>query len=87
MSSKVERIYSGVRYLVRKENFGSTKEVVKEFKREYQWDMENIRRQEQKEETFRKGELLERFMTKKLFGWSDRRYDNDHWGRLERNWR
>jgi len=22
-----------------------------------------------------------------LYGWSDRRYDQEYWGRLERNWR
>ena len=26
-------------------------------------------------------------MVKKLFGWSDKRYDQEYWGRLERNWR
>jgi len=35
---------------------------------------------------FRRGELPGRFMTKKLFGWTDKRYDQKYWGRLERNW-
>jgi len=26
-------------------------------------------------------------MARKLFGWSDKRYDEKYWGRLERNWR
>jgi len=26
-------------------------------------------------------------MAKKLFGWSDKKYDKEYWGRLERNWR
>jgi len=26
-------------------------------------------------------------MVKKLFGWSDKKYDEEYWGRLERNWR
>jgi len=26
-------------------------------------------------------------MARKLFGWSDKRYDQEYWGRLERNWR
>ena len=26
-------------------------------------------------------------MAKKLFGWSDKRYDKEYQGRLERNWR
>ena len=28
-----------------------------------------------------------RFTAKKLFGWSDKKYDEEYWGRLERNWR
>jgi len=26
-------------------------------------------------------------MAKRLFGWSDKEYDEEYWGRLERNWR
>jgi len=26
-------------------------------------------------------------MARKLFGWSDKRYDEEYWARLERNWR
>ena len=49
--------------------------------------MENVRRQKREEGTFRRGELLEQFTAKRLFGWSDKRYDKEYWGRLERNWR
>jgi len=49
--------------------------------------MEDIRRQERKEETFRRGELLGRFMARKLFRWSDKKYNKEYWARLERNWR
>ena len=44
-------------------------------------------RQEHKEEMFRRGELPGRFMARKLFGWSDKRYNQEYWGRLERNWK
>ena len=40
------------------ENLENAKEVVKEFEKEYQWDIENIKQQERKEEIFRKRELL-----------------------------
>ena len=43
--------------------------------------MENIRKQEREEETFRRGELPGRFTAKKLFGWTDKRYDQEYWGR------
>jgi len=25
-------------------------------------------------------------MAKKLYGWSDKQYDQEYWGRIERNW-
>jgi len=28
-----------------------------------------------------------RFTARKLFGWSDKRYNQEYWERLERNWR
>jgi len=49
--------------------------------------MENVRRQKKEEETFRRGKLPGRFIAKRLFGWSDKRYDEEYWARLERNWR
>ena len=49
--------------------------------------MEDIRKQEREEETFRRRELPGRFMVKKLFRWSDKKYDEEYWVRLERNWR
>jgi len=49
--------------------------------------MKNIAKQECKEGTFRRGELPGRFTAIKLFGWSDKRYNQEYWGRLERNWR
>jgi len=57
--------------------------------------MEDVRWQEREEGTFRRGEegtfrrgeLPGRFMAKKLFGWSNKRYDKEYWTRLERNWR
>ena len=36
---------------------------------------------------FKRGELPERFMARKLFRWLDKRYDKEYWARLERNWR
>ena len=45
---------------------GNAKEVVKEFKKEYQQDIEDVRRQKKKEGTFRKEELPGRFTVRKL---------------------
>jgi len=71
----------------RRENLENAREAIKEFEREYQQDMEDVAKQEHKKGTFRKEELLERFMVRKLFGWSDKKYNQEYWGRLERNWR
>jgi len=49
--------------------------------------MEDVRQQERGEGTFRREELLEQFIAKKIFGWSDKQYDQEYWERLERNWK
>jgi len=46
-----------------------------------------VARQEHEEEVFKREELPGRFTARKLFSWSDKRYDQEYWGRLERNWR
>jgi len=35
--------------------------------------------------TFRRGKLSGRFTAKKLFEWTDKRYDEEYWGRLKKN--
>jgi len=49
--------------------------------------MEDVRKQKREVGTFRRGELLGQSMTRKLFGWSDKKYNKKYWTRLERNWR
>ena len=61
----------------------NAKEAIKEFEKKYWQDIKDIRRQERKEGTFRRKELPKRYMVKKLFGWLDKRYDKEYWGRLE----
>jgi len=70
-----------------RENLENAKEAIEEFEKEYQRDMEDVARQEHEEGTFQRGELPERFTAKKLYGWSDKRYDQEYWGRMEKNWR
>ena len=61
------------------ESLENAKEVVEEFEKEYWWDMEDVWRQEQEEGTFKRGELLERFMVRKLFGWYHKWLLTDLW--------
>ena len=50
-----------------RENLENVKEVIKEFEKEYQQDMEDVTRQEHEEGTFRRGKLPGRFTARKLF--------------------
>ena len=70
-----------------RENLENAKEVIKEFEKEYWQDMEDVAQQERKETTFKHGELPGKFTMKMLYGQSDKRYDQEYWRRLERNWR
>jgi len=49
--------------------------------------MEEVARQEHKKGTFRREELPGKFIARKLFGWLDKQFDQEYWGRLERNWK
>jgi len=46
----------------------NAKEAIEEFEKEYRRDIEDVRRQEREEGTFRREELPERFEVRKLFG-------------------
>jgi len=51
----------------RRENLENAQEAIKEFKKEYRRDIEDMTRQEQEEGTFKREELPGRFMARKLF--------------------
>jgi len=70
-----------------RENLKNAKEAIEEFKKEYRRDMEDVVRQEHEETTFKRGELPGKFMAKMLYGWSDKRYNQEYWGRMEKNWK
>ena len=58
-----------------RENLGNAKEAIKEFEKEYRWDMEDVKKQEREEEMFKREDLPGRFTAKKLFEWTNKRYD------------
>ena len=39
------------------------------------------------ERNFRRGELLEKFTAKILYGWDDGKFEEEYLKKLERNWR
>jgi len=50
-----------------------------------------VRRQEKldmkEEKDFRRGELPGKFTVKMLYGWDDRKFEEEYLRKLERNWR
>ena len=61
-----------------RENLENAKEMIEEFEKEYRRDMEDVAPQESEETTFKRGELPGKFTAKMLYGWSDRRYDQEY---------
>jgi len=49
--------------------------------------MEDVVQQEREETMFKREELPGRFTARTLYRWSDKWYNQEYWGRLERNWR
>jgi len=67
-----------------RENLGNAEDLVKEFKKEY-GKIGRVKNREKRRED-KEGELLGRYMAKMLYGWDDKRFDEEYWGWLERNW-
>ena len=71
----------------RKEDLGNAKEMLEEF--EGRMNAE-VRRQEkldmEEEKDFRRGELPGKFTAKMLYGWDDRKFEEEYLRKLERNW-
>ena len=70
-----------------RENLKNAKEAIEEFEKEYRQDIEDVARQECEETTFKREELPGKFTAKMLYRWSDKQYDQEYWGRMEKNWR
>jgi len=69
-------------------------EKIKEFEKErFEEEIWRIRMKKGKEmklnpeaEEFRREELLGRYTAKLLYGWDDKKFDEEYWKKLERNW-
>ena len=72
----------------RKEDLGNRKAVLEDLEGRMEAE---IRRQEKldraEERDFRRGELPEKFMARMLYGWDDRKFEEEYLKKLERNWR
>jgi len=58
-------------------------DLIKEFEEEYGKIGRVKKRRNRKED--RKGELPGRYMVKMLYGWDDKRFNEEYWGWLKRN--
>jgi len=76
------------------ENLKNAMEKVEEFeKRRFEEEIRRIRMKKGKEmrlnleaEEFKRGELPGRYMAKLLYGWDDKKFDEEYLKKLERNW-
>ena len=72
----------------RKENLKNAEEALEEF--EGRINVE-VMRQERiditEERDFRRGKLLGKFMVRMLYGWDNRKFEEEYLKKLERNWR
>ena len=71
----------------REEDLGNAREAVGEFERRMSAEIkrqEKLDRMEKKD--FRRGELLEKYTTKMLYGWDDVKFEEEYLRKLERNW-
>ena len=72
----------------RKENLKNAGKALEEFEERMNTE---VRRQEKidmaEERDFRRGELLEKFTAKMLYGWDDGKFEEEYLKKLERNWR
>ena len=59
-----------------RENLGNMKDLVKEFKEEYNKIGRTKKRRNRKKD--RKGELLGRYTAKMLYVWDDKRFDEEY---------
>ena len=67
----------------RKENLKNTEELIKEFEqREIV-----VRRQVEEEGEYRRMELPGKYTAKLLYGWDDRRFEEEYLNKLEKNWK
>ena len=60
-------------------------DLVKEFEEEYS-KIERVRKRRNNKED-RREELLGKHMAKILYRWDDKRFDEEYWEQLKRNWR
>ena len=67
----------------RRENLKNVEELIEEFER----GGIEVRRQEEEVDEYRRMELPEKYMAKLLYGWNDKKFEEEYLRKLEKNWR
>jgi len=67
----------------RRENLKNAEELIEEFEQE---GIE-VRRQKGEEKKYKRMELLGKYTAKLLYGWDDRRFEEEYLNKLEKNWK
>jgi len=67
----------------RKENLKNAEELIEEFER----GEVIVRRQVEEEGEYRRMELPGKYMAKLLYGWDDRKFEEEYLNKLEKNWK
>jgi len=67
----------------RRENLKNAEELIEEFEQE---EIE-VRRQVGEDEEYRRMELPGKYMVKLLYGWDDRKFEEEYLNKLEKNWK
>ena len=72
----------------RKEDLGNRKAVLEDLEGRREAEIRRPEKLDRAEERdFRRGELPEKFMARMLYGWDDRKFEEEYLKKLERNWR
>ena len=67
----------------RKENLKNAEELIKEFER----GEVVVRREVEEEGEYKRMELPGKYTAKLLYGWDDRRFEEEYLNKLEKNWK
>ena len=67
----------------RRENLKNVEELIEEFER----GGIEVRRQEEEVDEYRRMELPGKYMAKLLYGWNDKKFEEEYLRKLEKNWR
>ena len=67
----------------RKENLKNTEELIEEFK----WREVVVRQEVEEEGEYKRMELPGKYTAKLLYGWDDRRFEEEYLNKLEKNWK